>query len=83
MCKHDAPGKLFRGRIPPGSLERERLSFSRDQHVTESARVKIGWGRAAQTSGRMSSDVLAVGAIASPRLYNLGLPHLFTGGVVH
>jgi hypothetical protein len=28
----------------------------------------------------MSSDVLAVGAISSPRLCKLGLPHLPVGG---
>jgi hypothetical protein len=31
----------------------------------------------------MSSDVLAVGAIPSPRLFKLGLPHLLVGGVAH
>jgi len=43
------------------------------QAATEGARARAGWDRASQTSGRKAGDMVAVGAIVSPRLCRLGL----------
>lgn len=81
MRKHGAPGKLFKGRRPPGSLEKDGPLFSRGTACDRECSGEAGWGRATQTSGREGSDVLAVGAIPSPRLCKLGQPLLFIGEV--
>jgi hypothetical protein len=81
MCKHDARGRLFKGRRPPGSLEGGSPPFSGGTACDRECSGETGWGRATQTSGRKGSDVLAIGAIPSPRLCKLDLPHLPVGGV--